>query len=165
LPNGMSVAGELLNLEVLDRLLIGQSAQKAVDGVTERNPEADVGLIAVDRSGEVWSRNSERVRRRPARPTPAISPRVRPALAPGWSGVVGPAVFRLSQPESLVPMSGFDQTVGRSAGETHASASDPTSAPSGFPCNRSGVFASSATLLLLAQSLVCCIDRLNPQST
>lgn len=32
-----------------------------------------------------------------------------------------------------------------------------------FPCNRSGVFASSATLLLLAQSLVCCIHWLNPQ--
>ncbi|MFL9933910.1 hypothetical protein P0D88_33020 [Paraburkholderia sp. RL18-103-BIB-C] len=65
LPNGMSVDGEPLNLEVLDRLIIGQSAQEAVDGVIERNPEADVGLIAVDRSGEVWSRNSERVRRRP----------------------------------------------------------------------------------------------------
>ena len=61
-------------------------------------------------------------------------------------------------------MSGFDQTTGRSPEETHLSASGPTSAPSGFLCNRSVVFASSATLPLLTQCLVCCIHRLNPQS-
>ena len=37
-----------------------------------------------------------------------------------------------------------------------------TSALSDFPSNRFVVFASSATLLLLTQFLVCCIDRLNP---
>jgi transposase len=31
--------------------------------------------------------------------------------------------------------------------------------------NRSAVFVPSATLLVLAQSLVCCIHRLNPQGT
>jgi len=47
-------------------------------------------------------------------------------------------------------------------GENHLSASAPTLALSGFPCSRSVVFASSATLLLLTQYLVCCIHRLNP---
>ncbi|WP_236597608.1 hypothetical protein, partial [Paraburkholderia kirstenboschensis] len=36
------------------------------------------------------------------------------------------------------------------------------SALSASHCNKSGVSASCATLLLLAQSSVCCIDRLNP---
>ncbi|MHB1233658.1 MAG: hypothetical protein ACYCZQ_13910, partial [Burkholderiales bacterium] len=44
-------------------------------------------------------------------------------------------------------------------------ANAPTSAPSDFPCNKSLVFASSATLLLLMQFLVCCIHRLNPRPT
>lgn len=40
-----------------------------------------------------------------------------------------------------------------------------TLALSEFSCNRSVVFVSSATLLLLlTQILVCCIDRLNPQA-
>ncbi|WPN58970.1 diguanylate cyclase domain-containing protein [Pseudomonas sp. P9_31] len=51
-------------------------------------------------------------------------------------------------------MSGFVQIVGRSAGESRLSASDPTSVFSGFRCNRSEVSASSATRLLLTQNLV-----------
>src|SRR6185369_12471537 len=65
--------------------------------------------------------------------------------------------------EYVILTSGFDQTTGRSAGDIHLSASVPTSALSGVPCNKSVVFASSATLLLLTQCLVCCIHRLNPQ--
>src|ERR1035437_155583 len=68
-----------------------------------------------------------------------------------------------SLPKCVVLKGGFDQTTGRSAGENHLSASVPTLELFGFPCNRSVVFASSATLLLLTQILVCCIDRLNPQ--
>ena len=50
------------------------------------------------------------------------------------------------------------------SGEIHLSASVPTSALSGFPCNKFAVFASSTTLLLLTQHLVCCIERLNAQA-
>ena len=76
---------------------------------------------------------------------------------------MGPGGSRRSRPESPVSTSGFDPTTGRSTGETHPSASAPTSAPSGSPRNGSGIFASSATLLPLRQRLVCCIHRLNPQ--
>jgi len=81
--------------------------------------------------------------------------------APIWSDTVVPDVSRLSLPVSVLSMSGFDQTAGQSAGENHLYASAPTSMLSGFRCSRSGVFASLATLLLLAQFLVCCIHRLN----
>src|ERR1017187_650523 len=99
-----------------------------------------------------------------APPQHAISLLVRPSSALISSGNVVPDVSHLSLPECVVLMSGFDQTTVRSAGANHPSASAPTLALSGFPCNRSSVFASSATLLLLTQSLVCCIHRLNPQS-
>src|SRR3990172_3750906 len=80
------------------------------------------------------------------------------------NGDAAPDVSHLSLPVSVVSMSGFDQTTARYAGGTHLSASAPSSTLSGLPCNRSLVFASSATLLLLKQSLVCCIHRLNPQA-
>src|SRR5450759_655649 len=80
------------------------------------------------------------------------------------NGNVARGVSHRSLPVSLESMSGFDQTTARYAGGTHPSASAPTSTPSGFPCNKSLVFASSATLHLLTQSLVCCIHRLNPHS-
>ena len=62
----------------------------------------------------------------------------------GFEGVA-PDGFRLWAPESLVPTSGSDQTTARFGVVNHPSASAPTSAPSGSPCNRSEV--SSATLL------------------
>lgn len=65
LPNGPSIDGKPLNLEALDLLRTGKSAQDAVDQVIGRNPEADVGLIAVTPRGSVYSRNSLRVQRRP----------------------------------------------------------------------------------------------------
>jgi hypothetical protein len=65
LPNGISVDGRPLNLEALDHLIDGKSAREAVDLVIERNLEADVGLIAVDRRGGAFTRNSDRVQRRP----------------------------------------------------------------------------------------------------
>src|SRR5664279_5186652 len=95
-------------------------------------------------------------------PKHTIFLRVQPKSAPSLIGVVAPVLSRLSLPESLVSTSGFDQTTARSVAGTRLSASDPTSALSGFPCNRSVVSASSATLLLLTQFLVCCIHRLNP---
>lgn len=65
LPNGPSVSGMPLNIEALNHLRAGRSARQAVDAVIEANPHADVGLIAADRRGSVFSRNSERVARRP----------------------------------------------------------------------------------------------------
>src|SRR5438093_10124460 len=83
--------------------------------------------------------------------------------APISSGVVARDVSHPSAPECPAPTSGFDQTARQSAAENRLSASAPTRAPSGFPCNRSVAVASSATLLLLTQFLVCCFHRLNPR--
>ncbi len=58
---------------------------------------------------------------------------------------------------------GACQTDRQSYVESRLVASDPTSSFSVLRCNRSSVFASSATLLLPAWRLVCCVDRLNPQ--
>lgn len=65
LPNGPSASGRPLNVEALEHLLAGKSAQEAVDAVIDANREADVGLIAVDRRGRIFCRNSDRVARRP----------------------------------------------------------------------------------------------------
>src|SRR5207344_541997 len=97
-------------------------------------------------------------------PPRARSLPVRPRSAPIGSGSVGPDGSHRSPPESAVSTNGSDQTTAQSAEGSHPSASAPTSAPSGSPCNGSEVFASSATLLLPTQYLVCCIHRLNPQS-
>src|SRR3984893_8885584 len=97
-------------------------------------------------------------------PEHAIFLHVQPTSAPTSNGDVAPDASNPSPPECLVSLSGFDQTTGRSAEGTPLSASAPTSRLSDFPCNRSSVFASSATLLLLTQSLVCCIDQLNSRT-
>jgi hypothetical protein len=65
LPNGPSVDGNPLNAEALGHLARGLSAEVAVNAVIDRNPEADVGLIAVDLKGGAFFRNSARVARRP----------------------------------------------------------------------------------------------------
>jgi len=88
----------------------------------------------------------------------AIFLHVQPTSAPSLIGVVAPGLSRRSQPVCVVWMGGIDQTTGRSVEGTPLSSNAPTSRLSGFPCNRSLVFASSAT----PQSLVCCIHRLNP---
>src|ERR1035437_5741125 len=95
-------------------------------------------------------------------PQHAISLLVRLSSALISSGNVVPDVSHRSLPECVVLTSGFDQITVRSGGANNLSASAPTSDLSAFPCNRSVVFASSATLLLLTQCLVCCIHRLNP---
>lgn len=65
LPNAAGITGRPFNLEVLDRLRRGLSARAAVDEVVHADPEADAGVIAVDRLGRVFGRNTERVNRRP----------------------------------------------------------------------------------------------------
>ena len=57
--------GVAVNQQVLELMKAGQPAQQAVDEVMDRNPEIDAGLIAVDRQGQVYGRNSARVLRRP----------------------------------------------------------------------------------------------------
>jgi hypothetical protein len=96
-------------------------------------------------------------------PMHAISLRAQPKSALISNGSAPPVVSHPSLPECLVSLSDGDQITARSAGGSPLSSSSPTSRPSGFRCNRSEVFASSSTLLLLTQYLVCCIDRLNPQ--
>src|SRR5664279_3810137 len=97
-------------------------------------------------------------------PRHAISLRVRPMSAPTPNGNAAPGESRPSRPECPVPTNALDQTTGQSGGETHLRASAPTSRLSDYRYKNSAVFASFATLLLLKQNLVCCIDRLKPQS-
>lgn len=65
LPNAAGINGRPVNLEVLDRLRQGLAAQAAVEAVLRGDPEADAGIIAIDRNGRVYGCNSERVDRRP----------------------------------------------------------------------------------------------------
>src|SRR5450759_1903510 len=96
-------------------------------------------------------------------PLHAIFLRVQPKSEIISNDVAEPVVSHHSLPKCVVLKSGFDQTTVRSAGENRLSASVPTLTPFDFQYNKSGFSVSSATLLLLTQILVCCIDRLNPQ--
>lgn len=64
LPNAACVTGRPLNIEVLERLRGGHTAQAAVDPVLDADPDADAGVIAVDLQGRLYARNSARVARR-----------------------------------------------------------------------------------------------------
>src|SRR5689334_19492951 len=89
--------------------------------------------------------------------------RARTKSAPSKTGTALAAVCRLFGTESLRPTNAIDRTTGLSVAGCRLLSSAPTSGPSGCPCSRSAFDTSSATLLLLTQFLVCCIDRLNPQ--
>ncbi|MER9235009.1 hypothetical protein NKI56_23430 [Mesorhizobium sp. M0622] len=65
MPIAIGLGGVEVNQQVLDLMKGGQPAQAAVDTVMDRNPEVDAGLIAIDRNGLVYGRNSARVLRRP----------------------------------------------------------------------------------------------------
>jgi hypothetical protein len=65
LPNAPTVRGLPANREVLEALREGHSVQAAVDSLLAANPEIDAGLIALDRTGTLYARNSDRVERRP----------------------------------------------------------------------------------------------------
>jgi hypothetical protein len=65
MPMTTGADGISVNQQVLNLMKGGHSAQDAVDAVLDRNPEVDAGLVAVDRSGQVYGRNSARVLRRP----------------------------------------------------------------------------------------------------
>ena len=56
------------------------------------------------------------------------------------------------------------QTTGRSGEASSLPSNAPTSKPSGCRCSSFASCTSSATLRLLTQFSVCCIDQLNPPS-
>ncbi len=64
MPTTVGVDGIALNQHVLDLMRTGEPAEAAVNTVIDRNPEADAGLIAIDRNGQIYARNSARVLRR-----------------------------------------------------------------------------------------------------
>ena len=65
IPPTTGVNGKPMNRDVLERLVDGDPAVRAIDEVVGSNPEADCGLIAIDMAGGVHCRNTERVLRRP----------------------------------------------------------------------------------------------------
>ncbi|MFO1068873.1 MAG: hypothetical protein U1E14_10145 [Geminicoccaceae bacterium] len=64
LPIQVGVDGVPMNDQALELMRAGRSPQEAVDHVIGRNPEADCGLIALDVTGRLYGRNTERVLRR-----------------------------------------------------------------------------------------------------
>lgn len=64
-PQGPSVNGIPLNIEVLEALKADKSAQEATESVLSQNPFADVGFITIDRHGNLHVQNAPRVQKRP----------------------------------------------------------------------------------------------------
>jgi len=64
-PHGPARSGLPFNEDVLRRMAQGADPAAAVGAVLAENPEADVGLVAVDLRGRIHARNTERVARRP----------------------------------------------------------------------------------------------------
>ena len=64
LPIQVGVDGIPLNQQVLELMRAGRTAQEAVDEVIAKNEERDAGLIAIDRDGNLYGRNSRCVLRR-----------------------------------------------------------------------------------------------------
>jgi hypothetical protein len=65
MPITVGAAGIPVNEDVLARMARGESADTAIDRVVDANPEIDAGLIAIDRNGRLYGRNTARVLRRP----------------------------------------------------------------------------------------------------
>lgn len=65
IPPTTGVNGKPMNRDVLERMVAGEPAARAVDEVVAANPEGDCGLIAIDMKGGAHGRNTERVLRRP----------------------------------------------------------------------------------------------------
>jgi hypothetical protein len=94
----------------------------------------------------------------------AISPRVLPRSMPSLHDAAQPAETRQSRQRFFGQTCAPGQRACQSRATSSLISSAPTSVPSGFLNSISVAFVSFATLLLLAQSVVCCIDRLNPPS-
>ena len=65
IPPTTGVNGKPMNRDVLERMVAGEPAARAVDEVVAANPEGDCGLIAIDMKGGAHCRNTDRVLRRP----------------------------------------------------------------------------------------------------
>ena len=65
LPNTPGRDGAILNTAALQHLQQGKTPQQAIDAVLDANRQADAGLIAVNLRGQIYARNSDRVRQRP----------------------------------------------------------------------------------------------------
>lgn len=63
-PQALSKNNKPLNIEVLEQLSKGLSAQEAVSSILDVSPEADAGLIAVSAKSEIGFANTARVSRR-----------------------------------------------------------------------------------------------------
>src|SRR4030095_11558078 len=105
--------------------------------------------------------------RRSSESTGLLPPRVRsppaqPVSTRSQNGSVAVVECRRSEPARLEPRYERDCTDEQSGAASSLPSIAPTSRPSGRPCSRCVRGTSSATLLLLTQLSVCCIDRLNP---
>src|ERR1043166_8445826 len=96
------------------------------------------------------------------RPLSVRSPPVQPASAQSRNGCVAVVESHRSAQRCLEPSHGRDRTDEQSGAASSLPSSAPTSMPSERPCSTCVCGTSSATLLLLTQRSVCCIDRLNP---
>lgn len=65
LPNTPGADGAAVNAAVLAAMAAGQPAAAALAAVLDANPEADVGMIALDRAGGIAAGNSRLVAARP----------------------------------------------------------------------------------------------------
>ncbi len=61
LPNMPGVDGTPVNVAVLARMREGATASEATQAEVRRNPEADAGIIAVDRAGGLFAANTDLV--------------------------------------------------------------------------------------------------------
>src|SRR5450755_3293716 len=97
-------------------------------------------------------------------PRHARSLHARPRSAPFGPGAAALDGCRQTRPEFLALTYAPGQTACLSRAASSLASIAPTSRPSGCPCSRCACGTSSATLLLLAQRSVCCVDQLNPPS-
>lgn len=65
MPNRPGTSGMALNAETLSLMAQGLPAATSVQKVLAANPDADVGLIAIDLQGGIYAQNSHRVSQRP----------------------------------------------------------------------------------------------------
>src|SRR4249919_3015735 len=96
------------------------------------------------------------------RPPSVRSPPVQPASAQSGNGCVAAVESHRSAQRCLESSHGRDRTDEQSGAASSPASNAPTSGPSGPRCSTCVCGTSSATLLLLTQRSVCCIDWLNP---
>lgn len=109
--------------------------------------------------GQVVQRSTESIR--PQRRI-AIFLLYQPRTTPSRTGIAAVAECHQFSPRCFGSRCAAGQKVGLSAEASSLLSSAPTSKPSGCRCSSFVSGTSSATLHLLMQFSVCCIDQLNP---